>query len=99
MRKIEREMVAAVESLTDWSKDNTAVRTYTHDGERFWSEVYLHGNRIATVDTLKCGANVYRPHITNLLKWPTRTTMSRLRALGFDVCTRKGVVHLNGNPL
>jgi hypothetical protein len=34
-----------------------------------------------------------------LLEWPTRTTMSRLRALGADVCTRKGVVMLDGEEV
>lgn len=90
MRQIEKEMLDAVESGREWSKDNTAV-TMPLLGRLF---VFLHGHHIATVDRLKV-----TPNVQTLREWPTRTTMSRLRALGVDVCTRKGVVHLNGEPL
>ena len=46
MRKIEREMNAAISNNVDWQKDNTAV---TFDAETGESKVYLHGNHIADV--------------------------------------------------
>ncbi len=46
MRKIEREMNAAILNNQNWQKDNTSV---TFDPETNESKVYLHGNHIATV--------------------------------------------------
>ena len=46
MRKIEREMNAAISNNVDWQKDNTTV---TFDAETGESKVYLHGNHIADV--------------------------------------------------
>lgn len=46
MRKIEREMNAAISNNLNWQKDNTAV---TYDPETNESTVYLHGNKIAIV--------------------------------------------------
>jgi hypothetical protein len=46
MRKIEREMNAAILNNQNWQKDNTLV---TFDSETNESKVYLHGNHIATV--------------------------------------------------
>ena len=97
MRQIEKEMLAAIKYGRDWAKDNTRV---VHDLDyREFTDVYLHGHRIATVvagDYLKASVRV---DVDTLRQWPTRTTMSRLRALGVDVCTRKGEVLLNGETL
>ena len=41
-----------------------------------------------------CDDHVHVNRVT-LREWPTRTTMSRLRALGVDVYTRKGNVILD----
>lgn len=90
MRKIELEMLAAIESGTRFTKDNTTVVITAVN-----AEVYLHGNHIATVGrhgTVDVNTNT-------LLEYPTRTTLSRLRALGVDVCIRKGDVILNGELL
>ena len=46
MRKIEREMNAAISNNVDWQKDNTTV---TFDAETGETKVYLHGNHIADV--------------------------------------------------
>lgn len=98
MRLIEKEMNRAIDGGLDWSKDNTAVvvegmfRAYV-------AEVYLHGHHIANVYCNMAGDRRVAVNATTLKHWPTRTTMSRLRALGVDVCTRKGVVHLDGKPL
>ena len=45
MRNIERQMIAAIKSDINWSKDNTSV-IFEDD----ISKVYLHGNLIAEVD-------------------------------------------------
>ena len=46
MRKIEREMNAAISNNQNWQSANTTV---TFDPETNESKVYLHGNHIATV--------------------------------------------------
>ena len=46
MRKIEREMNAAILNNQNWQKDNTKV---TYDPETNESQVYLYGNHIATI--------------------------------------------------
>lgn len=98
MRMIEREMNDAIDAMKPWAKDNTQVTVARGDWST-WAHVYLHGHLIATVERMKSGARVFSINHRTLKQWPTRTTMSRLRALGFDVCTRKGVVHLDGKPL
>ena len=90
MRKIESIMLKAIYSGTLFAKDNTRV-----DITDTCAEVYLHGNHIATVS--RSGA--VDVNTNTLLEYPTRTTLSRLRALGVDVSIRKGEVILNGEPL
>ena len=74
MRKIEEQMNAAIRENRNWSSGNTSVTT-SDDGV---SNVYLHGNLIATVDddslTLFDGG------------WQTVTTKSRLNALCDAFC-------------
>ena len=85
MRQIEKEMLAAIAAGRDWSKDNTKV---------IGPRVLLHGHHIATL-----GNDGVLVNTDTLRQWPTRTTMSRLRALGVNVCTRKGEVLLNGEAI
>ena len=92
MRQIEKQMIAAINRNENWALANTMV-TYLREDDT--SRVYLHGHLIATVDDF----GIARPCIGTLLAWPTRTTMSRLRALDIDVCTRKGDIYLNGEKL
>ena len=99
MRKIEKEMMAAIDGGRDWAKDNTAVLVTRCGYRRYTADVYLFGNHIADVFCNMAGDVKVSPNVDTLREHPTRTTMSRLRALGVDVCTRKGVVHLNGNPI
>jgi hypothetical protein len=90
MRQIEEKMLEAIEDRKDWNSGNTEVIS-NGDG---LSWVYLHGNRLA------CSAyGSIEPDYQTLRTWPTRTTMSRLRALGVDVCTRRGDIYLNGEKL
>lgn len=83
MRKIEREILAALHAGRAWQNGNTRV---TADGH-----VYLHENLIATW----CNGELDVNH-TTLARWPTVTTMSRLRALGADVCRRDFTPYLDG---
>jgi len=70
MRKIEREMNAAISNNVNWQKDNTTV---TFDAETGESKVYLHGNHIADV-----GDNYIRLFDGG---WQSNTTKSRLNAI------------------
>lgn len=86
MRKIEQQMLDAINGGYNWSLGNTRVHAVIGG-----MEIQLHGNIIATVDDY--GVRVNK---ATLAKWPTPTTKSRLKALGVDVFTRKGVTYLNG---
>ena len=74
MRKIERSMNAAIKSKRNWSSSNTEVRRGRNDITDPCSNVYLHGNHIASV---KDNGDV---SISNA-GWRTNTTKSRLNAL------------------
>ena len=98
MRLIEKEMLEAIKHGRDWYKDNTSVEVDA-SYRSYFADVYLHGNHIAEVICRMGCDDIVKPNVDTLLKYPTRTTMSRLRALGVDVCTRKGEVLLNGAAL
>jgi hypothetical protein len=68
MRKIERQMNAAITNKVDWKLKNTEVQFI--DGVSF---VFLHGNKIAEV-----GDNFLRLFDGG---WQTTTTKSRLNAI------------------
>ena len=96
MRKIEIQMLNAIYNNKAWQLGNTTV-TPRFDGSL---SVYLHGNHIADVVNSKIADGVITPRIVDvnketLRKWSTPTTKSRLRALGADVSTRKGITYLN----
>ena len=90
MRQIEQKMNNAIARGESWAGGNTQVVTLVNGV----SEVFLHGHHIA-----QCYGTETEVDIKTLLNWPTRTTMSRLRALGVDVCTRRGNIYLNGEKL
>ena len=75
MRKIEKQMCAAVQSNIDWKSGNTSVHFNEETGE---SIVRLHGNLIAIIDdtsmTIFDGG------------WQSVTTKSRLNALCSEFC-------------
>ena len=75
MRKIEKQMCAAVQSNKNWQSANTAV---TFDPESGISTVYLHGNKIAEIDdtTMTIFDGGYQ----------SVTTKSRLNALCDEFC-------------
>lgn len=97
MRKIEQNMIRAVVGMQSWQSDNTmvAITPDTKD-EPFTplrGEVFLHGHHIATMYYLTGALSVNKQ---TLARWPSSTTKSRLRALGVNVTTRKGVTYLDG---
>jgi hypothetical protein len=102
MRKIEQQMLTAIHNKTEkWISDNTAVFyiSANESGNPFGSrsEIYLHGNLIAEYwHDEKAPLAVNR---NTLARWSTNTTKSRLRALGANVTTRKGVTYLNDSAI
>jgi len=83
MRKIETQMIQAIQQNKNWSSGNTQVIT-----EDNTSKVYLHGNHIATVTddnmTIFDGG------------WQSVTTKSRLNALCDEFCvTGEGIFQKN----
>jgi hypothetical protein len=99
MRKIEKQMLAAVQNKREFRLDNTSVVFVPAFGDSLTtrSEVYLHGNLIA-----KYWHDLAEPLEVNLVtlsRWQTPTTKSRLRALGANVATRKGITYLNNQPV
>ena len=94
MRKIEQQMVNAIKSHTSFSSGNTQVSIDANS-----AHVFLHGNHIATVIS---NNNNYKCTMVNkitLKQFPTSTTKSRLRALGVDVYTKKGITYLYGEEV
>lgn len=100
MRKIEQQMINAIEQRKDWRCANMAVYYISpaESGNPFGgrSEVYLHGNHIADYWQDDQTVSV---DIRTLNQWPSNTTLSRLRALGANVRRCKGQVFLNDQPL
>jgi len=86
MRKIEQQMIEAIQNKRNWKSGNTSVE-YLPEIETVtrarieMAKVYLFGNCIATYSYYNNTAYIVA---STLVKWPTVTTFSRLRALGFD---------------
>jgi hypothetical protein len=78
MRKIEQAMCLAAGQNRTWKSGNTAVVPIDDVN----AAVYLHGNEIACVNS---NTGFVMVNMATLAKWPTRTTKSRLRALGARV--------------
>lgn len=74
MRKIEKEMLRAIRERRNWKKSNTRVNIVND-----WAEVFLFGNKIAQINL--SNGEIHANHCG----WPTRTTLSRYRALGIHV--------------
>lgn len=81
MRKIEIEMLKAINDGKTMYKQNTVV-----DSDL---QVFLHGNHIATVD-----GNTVTVNVHTLRRWPSPTTKSRLRALGVPVYTKNRITYI-----
>jgi len=89
MRKIEKDMLNAILLGVHWKVGNTEV--VSAGGV---SEVFLHGNHLGTWVSDKFSVNK-----DTIRKYPSVTTKSRLRALGVDVYTRKGVTYLGSEAI
>jgi len=97
MRKIEQAMLRAVVGMQNWHASNTSVSitpgSRSDHSTPLRGEVFLHGNHIAS---MHYGTGKLIVNAATLARWPTPTTKSRLRALGANVTTRKGVTYLDG---
>jgi len=100
MRKIELQMLHNITFGQDWAQANTATIRAESEHDSIMN-VYLHGNHIATIIGAAYGRDEWwvDVNIGTLRAFPTRTTMSRLRALGVDVHTHKGEVLLDGEAI
>lgn len=92
MRKIEQQIWNAIKAKKSMNMGNTRVEYLPELNEPMharieYAKVYLHGNHIASY-TYSHDRVDYNP--MTLAQWPTRTTKSRLRALGVHVYTKNG---------
>lgn len=94
MNKIERAMVDAVRTCNPVCIGNTTVTIVDHNNGLYERNVYLHGNHIASITGRYEQQDSCRVNLRTLCAYPTRTTLSRLRALGVDVVIRKGHIML-----
>ena len=85
-------MNEAIYTQKRWSLQNTIVSPIDDTNVA----VYLHGHEIAIVNTYN---GFTMTNIDTLRRYPTNTTKSRLRALGVNVATRKGVTYLDGKVI
>ncbi len=96
MRKIEMEMLAAIRRAFakpngySWRKRNTEI----HRTEQA-VHIYLHGNPLAAI-TPDGKATVF---LETVRRWPTQTTLSRLRALGVNIRQRNWELYIDGKPI
>ena len=92
MSKIEAGMLTAVHDCQYWRSGNTEVVPYGPENTSIGVHVYLHRNHIAEVPV---GGPVV-VNVETLKRWPTSTTVSRLRALGVDARIKGRVPYING---
>ena len=91
MRTIETKMLAAIAAKQYFGLDNTVVH---YNNQTDQSEVRLFGNHILTYchgkpDALQVNKRTFLAH-------PTRTTVSRLRALGINARIKQGQPTIDG---
>ena len=90
MRLIEEQMLTAVHARSNFSKDNTLVRYVPGVNT---TAIYLHGHHIATYVHY---TETMMPINETFIDWPTRTTASRLRALGIKASLKQGQAAIDG---
>lgn len=93
MREIEHSMWFAIRRKYNWEKGNTAV-VYDPSSEK--SGVFLFDNHIGNYNHI---LQEFETNIDTLESYPSKTTMSRLRALGVDVHRNCNVLYLHGERL
>ena len=100
MHAIEQQMLKAIKDGRTWHSGNTAVE-FWNDGDRTVlytrALVYLHGNHIANV--WLTGDHPADARLDTFRTRPTRTTVSRLRALGINASVKNGVAMIDGEPV
>lgn len=95
LRKVEAAMLAAIRNRKVlWERGNTRVQT-----TEGCSIVKLHGNTIARARVLDDKQLDVEVDYGTLRKWPTATTLSRLRALGVQAHRKAGEPYVNGLAL
>lgn len=92
MRMIEKRMVNAIKERESWASANTSVMIQPNCD----AEVFLFGNHIGTWSYTTDKFDVNQD---TLKTWSTATTISRLRALGVNVCQRNHIVYLDGEAI
>lgn len=103
MKKIEQLMVKAVHNAINWKMSNTEVRrersSYNTHTVHVLS-VHLYGNHIADVTVYPAtGIAVPAANRTTFIEWPSRTTASRLRALGINASLKSSIPYIDGHAL
>ena len=82
MRKIEKNMMTAIENKKDFSNGNTSVNHfYVSAFEGVQTQVRLHGNLIAIITDIKTDTWQRNDIELSSCGWETATTKSRLNAL------------------
>ena len=94
MRKIEQLMREAIDKKQDFKLGNTAVYFNEHTNQ---SLVRLHNNLIAVIHHGEF--KEVEVNESMFAEYPTRTTRSRLRALGVPASIKNGLAVLNGVTL
>lgn len=94
MRKVEQEMINAIAARKNWAGGNTMV-VFSDAQVMGAGRVSLHGHDIAII--MQDGS--IRPKKETFRQWPTRTTVSRLRALGIGAHLKDGQPCIDDNPL
>ena len=103
MRKIEQQMIEAIRSKQDWKSYKNAKGypamevVHVRENGINYADIYLHANLIATAtpdtwDVYPCA----QPNRATFVAYPTRTTRSRLRALGVNASIKDGAACING---
>ena len=101
MRKIETLMLSTIHRKESKSFANTTVQYLCELSEPMHSriehaKIFLHGHHIATYNY---GSAVMCHNPVTLAQYPTRTTKSRLRALGINVYTKNWTTYVNGKAV
>ena len=89
MRKVEKQMVAAIQQRYACDLGNTVV-----SAEGNAVKVYLHGNLIADLQETPAGWS----GAVTFAGWPTRTTASRINAVLSGIGSTNGVGLKGGKP-
>lgn len=92
MRQIEKTLIEAVRNRKTWKQANT--RTWQSDKDT--TAIFLHENPIALYAHDQKTLYV---QLDTLARWKTRTTCSRLRALGVPVNIKNNQPLIDGQPL